>query len=278
MPLPNTRPASTTAPRRAARSLALAALSCLAACAAERPAQTQPPAVEPPDLPAVRFTDQQTPLPNATVRFDICLPAQSGPAPLVVIAHGFARSKANMALWAEHFALQGYVAAALTMPAFADHPRNARSIRELTDWLARQSPFAHRIDAQRIAYVGFSAGGLATLLAAADNPAILLWIGLDPVDRDGLAASAAPSVHAVPVFIRAEPAPCNAHGNAAQIELAFAPRPQSTIVPRAVHTDAEWPTDPLAESFCGSSNDARRAIFVQIATDALKTHLPVQQP
>ena len=36
------------------------------------------------------------------------------------------------------------------------------------------------IDTRRIGLMGFSAGGLATVLAAADDPRAALWVGLDP--------------------------------------------------------------------------------------------------
>jgi dienelactone hydrolase len=129
--------------------------------------------------------------------------------------------------------------------------------------------------------MGFSAGGLSSLLAAADNPAIVVWVGLDPVDRNGWGAAAAARLQGRAVILRAEPSPWNAHGNAAGIERALGDRCRSTLIPGAIHIDAEWPTDRAAELLCGRSDERRRAMFVEHAIEALKSELmasPLSRP
>jgi dienelactone hydrolase len=42
---------------------------------------------------------------------DLYLPASHGKAPLVIVAHGFMRSKAKMADWGKHLAKQGFAVA-----------------------------------------------------------------------------------------------------------------------------------------------------------------------
>ena len=69
---------------------------------------------------------------------------------------------------------------------------------------------------QRVGLMGFSAGGLATLLSAADNPAPGIWVGLDPVDHDGMGAKAAHLVKCHAVVLTSQPSACNGHGNASQ--------------------------------------------------------------
>ena len=66
----------------------------------------------------------------------------------------------------------------------------------------------------------------------------------------------------------AEPSACNAHGNAAKIAAAL-PHGEQVLVAGAVHVDAEWPTDWIAELVCGRSTDERRGEFRRRATAAL---------
>jgi pimeloyl-ACP methyl ester carboxylesterase len=117
---------------------------------------------------------------------------------------------------------------------------------------------------------GFSAGGLSTLLAAARDERIRLWIGLDPVDRGDKGARAAVSMKAQALILRAEPSGCNANGNAAGIERALGERAKVIRIDRATHTDPEWPTDWKARLVCGADSEERRARFVEEATAALK--------
>lgn len=237
--------------------LALALAGC-----ATRSAST-PPAL----LPADNRLDQQADLPAGTVAFDLYLPEQPGPRPLILVVHGFSRSKMHMTRWGEHLARQGFVVAVPTLPAWADHRRNANAIPQLITHLTQSHP--DRIRPDHIGLVGFSAGGLATFLAAADDPRVRVWVGLDPVDRSGWAAAAAPRLRATPHLLLAEPSPCNANGNARSIAAALGPRAHTHLVPNATHTDPEWPTDPLAELACGKSDEARRQQFVRLTTDAL---------
>jgi dienelactone hydrolase len=139
--------------------------------------------------------------------------------------------------------------------------------------LGTASPQAQRIRAEHVGVMGFSAGGLSSLLAAADNPTIAVWVGLDPVDRNGWGAAAAARFQGTAVILRAEPSPWNAHGNAAGLERALAGQCRSTLIPGAIHIDAEWPTDRAAELLCGRSDDRRRGVFVEQATAALKAEL-----
>jgi hypothetical protein len=116
------------------------------------------------------------------------------------------------------------------------------------------------VDTEHAGLVGFSAGGLATLLAAND-PRVLVWVGLDPVDVAGKGAAAAKRLSAFALVLRAEPHSCNGHGNAQGIQDALTARSLCLMVTGATHADPEWPTDFLAEAVCGKSSEARRALF-----------------
>jgi dienelactone hydrolase len=205
------------------------------------------------------------------VRFDLYRPSPlpAGPRPLVVVAHGFSRSRAQMAGWGRHLATQGDVVAVPDLPAWADHSRNGAAIRGLVASLLAHPPAAVALDPARVALIGFSAGGLATLLAAADDPGVRVWIGLDPVDRDGLGARAAARLQARAVVILAEPSACNARGNARDLIAALGDRVQVVRIPGAPHVDAEWPTSLAARAACGGTDETRRQAFVSNATEAL---------
>ena len=211
-------------------------------------------------------------LPAGTADVDIYWPDTAVPAPLVIVAHGFSRHRHNMSGWGRQLAKEGFVAAVPDLPAWSDHVRNGRFITELRAYLCAGESWRQRIDASRVGLMGFSAGGLASLLSAAGEPAPAIWVGLDPVDRNGSGAKAAPLVSCRAVVLTAEPSACNAQGNARGI-IAALPRGEHFKVAGAVHVDAEWPTDWMAEAVCGRSTDEKRGEFRRRATAALREAL-----
>ena len=126
--------------------------------------------------------------------------------------------------------------------------------------------------------IGFSAGGLSSLLSAIEPPQPAIWVGLDPVDRKGLGAKAAPRLACRAVVLTAEPSACNAQGNARDL-LAALTRGEHAHVAGAAHTDAEWPTTRMAEVVCGRSTEEKRDEFRRRAIEALReTLLPRPAP
>lgn len=204
-----------------------------------------------------------------TTDVDVYWPNAAAPAPMVIVAHGFSRNRRNMSGWGQHLAKEGFVAVVPDLPTRADHARNGRFISELRAYSLGDAPWKKHIDPARVGLLGFSAGGLSCLLSAAQSPDLTIWVGLDPVDRDGLGVKAAPMVQSRAVVLTAEPSACNAHGNACDI-IAALPRPEHFRVAGAVHVDAEWPTSFFAEIVCGRSKNEKRAEFQMRATKALK--------
>lgn len=207
-------------------------------------------------------------LPAGHAKVDIYWSNSATPAPLVIIAHGFSRHRRNMAGWGQHLANKGFVAVVPNLPAWANHARNGRFISELCAYFCANDAWKQRIDPSRLGFAGFSAGGLSSLLAAADNPDVAIWVGLDPVDHNGLGVKAAPQIACRTVVLTADPSAYNAYGNAEGI-IAALPHCEHTSITGAVHVDAEWPTSWLAERFCGRSTDERRSEFCKHATTAL---------
>jgi len=149
-------------------------------------------------------------LPAGGADVDVYWPAAAARAPMVIVAHGFSRNRHNMSGWGRHLATEGIVAVVPDLPSRSDHARNGRFLSELRAHLLGDESWKQRVDPARVGLLGFSAGGLSSLLSAAHSPGVAIWVGLDPVDRDGLGAKAAALLQARAVILTAEPSSCNA--------------------------------------------------------------------
>jgi dienelactone hydrolase len=103
------------------------------------------------------------------VAVDFYLPQGLKKAPVVVVAHGFSRSRLNMAGWGGLLASNGFITAIPDLPAWSDHERNSQAIRELLDRINSKTLVTEPAPNGDGALMGFSMGGLCTLLAAATN-------------------------------------------------------------------------------------------------------------
>lgn len=182
---------------------------------------------------------------------------------IIVVAHGFTRSKRYMAGWGGHLAGEGFFVAVPTQPAFADHALNGRFLAALVE--------KYR-DKRRVALMGFSMGGLTTLLATTHTP-VDAWVGLDPVDMNGKGKEAATKLKAPSALLLAEPGPWNKQGNAQAIADAIPGEKEVLRIPGATHLDAEWPTDLLGQLACGFVDEKRQRQFREKATQFLKKTL-----
>ena len=154
-----------------------------------------------------------------------------------VIAHGFFRSSANMIQWAEHLGTWGINSIVVDMCHFADHQKNGLAIAELVNTLGIDSPL----------FVGFSAGGLASLVAASSaNPQGVL--ALDPVeDMNGTGSTIYGQVNGTVLGLIGEPSECNSQNNS----IALLQGVQATHTLRVVgadHCDFEAPTDDICQN------------------------------
>lgn len=242
---------------RLAAALALAAL--LAACAPAARTQVPPEATVPahdgalaaPGAIAWSVATEGT-LPSVTgcaVAYQVFEPADPGAA-TVVWTHGFLRDGRSMRGWGELAASHGLrsvvVSTCASSPFAGRHDRNAADLRAVA--AAVLGPDAP------VVYAGFSAGGLASLLAAADDPRAVGVLGLDPVDSGGLAAGAT-DLATPALFLFGDPSSCNAQGNLRPTAEAL---PDARVVPLgyATHGDFELPHDPLVDRLCGRAEPA----------------------
>jgi len=215
-----------------------------------------------PPLPeGVDKRSQKIVLAGKSVKVDFYLPRDSTSAPVVMIAHGFSRNRKTMAGWGGLLAQQGYISVVPDLPTWADHERNGRAVAELLAEVQSGNVIQRPKPVGRAALVGFSAGGIATLLAAASNTNVSCWIGLDPVGKGRETIQAAAFLDISCFVLRAEPSRWNAKGNARQIFAALPGPAFSLEVNHASHVDAENPTSRAAEWACGKTDPLRREAF-----------------
>lgn len=206
---------------------------------------------------------------------------QTGPLPAVVVVHGFSRSKRYMAGWGTDLAGRGMIVAVPTLPSYAGHSRNAEAVARLAE-LGRAGKWP--VDARtngRIGLVGFSMGGLVTLLAAAKlSPPVDAWAGLDPVEIGGRGAAKAPLVRVPGLALLAEPSAANWHGNGTTMLKEYAGPLRILRVKGATHCDAESPTDILGQLVCGRVSSGRHARILEVTAAFLEENLngPASHP
>jgi dienelactone hydrolase len=217
----------------------------------------------PPLPPGVKKEHTKVDLADRRVSVTLYKPAKDDNAPLIVVVHGFLRSKRYMAGWGGHLAAEGFLVAVPTQPAFAEHALNGHVLAALVE--------KYR-DKRRVALMGFSMGGLTTLLATTHTP-VDAWVGLDPVDMNGQGKAAAAKLKAPAALLLAEPGPWNRHGNAQAIAEAIPGEKHLHRIPGATHLDAEWPTDLLGQLACGFVDEKRQQQFREKATQFLKATL-----
>jgi dienelactone hydrolase len=174
-------------------------------------------------------------------------------------------------------ALEGFITVVPDLPYWSDHAANGRALTELLAKVQAGELVQQPKAAGRAALVGFSAGGLSTLLATAGNTNVSCWVGLDPVGMGRQTQKAAALLN-IPCFVlRAEPSPWNAHGNAREIFAALPGPAFSLVVTGATHVDAENPTSRAAEWACGKSDPARREVFGRYLLASLRAGLLAEE-
>jgi hypothetical protein len=182
-------------------------------------------------------------------------------APLVVLGHGFQRGRANMAEMAQHmasFGLRVVTPDYCHATAIDSNPQqNATDQVALGHALSNGAPVIH---------AGHSAGGLASILAAAADTDAVALLALDAVDNGGAGAAAAPGV-GMPAFgIDGEPSNCNQNNNNGTHLAKLVPGGSAVLAVGAQHCDFEGPTDLLCTGLCGEGPGQQREIIRTLGT------------
>lgn len=175
----------------------------------------------------------------------------------VVFVHGFMRDRTTFADHARAVAAEGVLAVVPDMPYLTDSRRNAQALADLVTQMrsGRLGP-----PVERVVLVGFSAGGLAALLAA-DTAGVIGYLGLDPFDRPGgVGLDAARKLDKPARLLRAPSGACNAFAISAPWSGALRRMEGERVIENASHCDFESPTDGLCELVCGRADAQRQQI------------------
>ncbi|HVF63941.1 MAG TPA: alpha/beta hydrolase [Casimicrobiaceae bacterium] len=176
---------------------------------------------------------------------------------VAIISHGFLRNGDFMSGWAEAIGASG--TPAVTVDLCASGTLGGRHADNAADLIALR----RKLGIEAVVYVGVSAGGLASLIAAADDReatrGVLL---LDPTNAGGQARSAAARVQAPVAALIAGPQMCNAWRN---IDPALATLREATTVriADASHCDFEWPTNNFCRVACVAIGSPERSARAQ---------------
>jgi dienelactone hydrolase len=218
----------------------------------------------------IRPQTQVVKINGTTLEVDVYKPIgpQKGAA---ILTHGFTRSRTTMGEHAQALAARGVLAITPDMPCTFDFRCNASAIAEMVSLLRNTTTFGG--SNQRVMLVGFSAGGLSSLLAA-DTPGVVGFVGLDPFDRvlpneterAGIMASRNLTTEAL--LLRAPASRCNANAVAAPWGVELKALWRDELIASASHCDFEAPSDWKCRLACGDTDPARQLQVRQGILDA----------
>ena len=199
------------------------------------------------DTQTVELGDRQ-------LRVDVYEPTGAPSRGVAIIAHGFMRSRARHRDLGQALAAAGITAVIPDLPYILNHWGNGEAIAELAHKLEAGAFGLPPIEPSRLVLIGTSAGGLATVLAAAKLPGLAGWIGLDPVDGTGTGIHAASQLASPAVVLLADPSGCNLYGSGRSIARAVPGLLRSIVLGGASHCDFEGPTNKFCQRICGGSS------------------------
>ena len=184
---------------------------------------------------------------------DIYRPDAGASAGVAIVAHGFTRSRIRHRDLGRALAEAGVTAVIPDLPNVMDLWGNGDAIVALVQKLEAGAFGALPADRARLILIGTSAGGLATVLAAAKMPGLAGWVGLDPVDRTGSGSDAAARLTAPAVVLLGGASSCNLFGSGRDIARALPNLVRTQAWKDASHCDFEDPTTNLCRVLCGKS-------------------------
>ncbi len=255
-------------PKRTARPACNALLAATAVFLAA-PGAAEPAAPSPPQT-------QVHVLDGHRVTLDV-YPAAGARRGAAILSHGFTRSRRTMQGHAQALADAGVLALTPDLPCTFDFRCNARALAALVGSLRAGGPFGEPVE--RVVLVGFSAGGLSSLLAA-DTPGVVGFVGLDPFDRtlsgetERLGLTAAGRLGTEALLLRAPPSRCNANAVAAPWGAALPALWRDELIAEASHCDFESPTDWMCRLACGDEDPARQQRVRQGVLEAAARWMP----
>jgi dienelactone hydrolase len=171
-------------------------------------------------------------------------PESNKPDVIALLGHGFLRSAKRMEIMARHLASWGIDVVTIDFCNSklwaGNHDKNAADMVAVSQKLKSSGSI----------YLGFSAGGLAALVASNLDSGARAYFGLDMVDHRNLGQLIAPQLK-IPLYgLLADPSSCNADCNALQV---YAKASQAFIlkIVDATHCHFELPLDTKCTIICG---------------------------
>ena len=193
---------------------------------------------------------------------------------VAIVAHGFTRSRSRHSDLGRALAEAGVVAVIPDLPSVLDLWANGDAIAQLVQKLEAGAFGLVPVARSRVVLIGTSAGGLATVLAAANVPGIAGWIGLDPVDRTGTGVGAAEKLTSPAVVLLAEASGCNLFGSGRRIARAVPRLVRTNVIEGATHCDFESPTNHFCRVMCGGASDQLQEVIRRETVTATLELLP----
>jgi dienelactone hydrolase len=190
---------------------------------------------------------------------DVYRPALRPSAGVAIVAHGFTRSRIRHRDLGRALAEAGVTAVIPDLPSVVDHWANGEAILALAQVLETGRFATLAVERSHLVLIGTSAGGLATILAAAKLPGLAGWIGLDPVDRTGSGTDAAAELSAPAVVLLGSASTCNLFNSGREIARALSHPVRTMAMKGASHCDFEDPTTNLCRVLCGGSSPEMKA-------------------
>jgi len=245
-------------------------------------------AIEAPPPPGFTLDTSTIDIAGNPERVDIFRPAQDPPVGAAIVAHGFARSRDRHRDLGRALAEAGIVAVIPDLPNVMNLWGNGDAIVDLIEKVETGTLGMPAFERSRIVLIGTSAGGLASVLAAARSPGIAGWIGLDPVDRTGTGAAAAAKLTSPAWVLLGGASSCNLFGSGRTIARAVpAALVHTESFKAASHCDFEGPTNNLCSALCGKASagmqervrfETVRAAMLMLSAGAPSGGAPVAGP
>ncbi len=232
----------------------MATMATIAAAASPAAPSPTQPQVQPPVQTQVHALD------GHRVTLDV-YPAAGPLRGAAILSHGFTRRRRTLAGHAQALADAGVLTLTPDLPCTFDFRCNARALAALVGALRAGGTFGAPVE--RVMLVGFSAGGLSSLLAA-HTAGVVGYVGLDPFDRtlpdeaERLGLAAATRLRTEALLLRAPPSRCNAEAVAAPWATALPALWRDELIAGASHCDFESPTDWMCRLACGDTDPARQ--------------------
>jgi len=207
---------------------------------------------------------------------DVYRPGAGSPAGVAIIAHGFTRSRTRHVDLGRALADAGVIAVIPDLPSVMNLWGNGDAIVELAQKLEAGALGLPPVARAHLVLIGTSAGGLATVLAAAKLPGVAGWIGLDPVDRTGTGTVAAAQSMSPAVVLLANASPCNLFASGRSMATAAPHLLRAKVIEGASHCDFEDPTNIVCMAFCGQLSTP--AMQLRIRGETVATTLEMLEP